>query len=462
MSIALPEVTLVRRRYDCPELAGPIAGVVDEQLERVFSAHKVPEGSRIGICAGSRGIANLKAITRSAVDCIRGRGHSPVILPAMGSHGGATAEGQRQMLADPSIDISEASMGCEIDARMDTVRIDEGGPVPVHWAQSALDCDFVLLVNRIKIHTEIHGVPDPDLVGMDLPGSIHSGLLKMLAVGLGKQKGAETYHSMIPTELGLGGALTLGAKTLIESSAQRDKGIPMGGLAIVENSFDRTAVIEGIPFHPSDPEAAFTRELELLALANSWMPKLPTPVLDVLWIGQMGKRISGTGMDTNLVNRNPYGYNPGAPWREGGPSVYAVVCSGLQASSHGNAHGVGLADFITERLHRVINHEATTLNSLTAFSPLLCSTPPVMPNDRNAILAALHASPAVNLAEPAFAAIPDTLHPGEALVSPKVLDRMNPEAFEFPLGPAAQSLDFDEEGYLVWPELWKDYFAVDC
>jgi hypothetical protein len=201
MQNKLPKVLYVRRKYDCPELTGSVPRVIGEELDKIFMKHPVGSGSRIGICAGSRGIFNLGEITRCAVDKVRGLGCEPVILPAMGSHGGATAEGQRSMLADPAIDISEKSMGCKVDDRMDTVIVDDRGPFPVHFALSALECDFILLVNRIKIHTEIYGELNPGLVGMALDGPVHSGLMKMLAVGLGKQKGAETYHSQIPTPL---------------------------------------------------------------------------------------------------------------------------------------------------------------------------------------------------------------------------------------------------------------------
>ena len=183
------------------------------------------------------------------------------------------------------------------------------------------------------------------------------------------------------------------------------------------------------------------------------MPKLPTQSLDVLWIQQMGKRISGTGMDTNVLNRNPYGYRGGELWREEGASIYTVVCSSLQESSHGNAHGMGLADFITRRLEQTINYEATQVNSLTAFSPLLCSRPPVMENDRDAILAAINAGPAVSGRGPAFAAILDTLHPGEALVSERVLESLDPEAFDFPEGRTLKELTLDADGYLQFD--WK-------
>ncbi|MEX0324363.1 MAG: DUF2088 domain-containing protein [Puniceicoccaceae bacterium] len=456
MLIDLPKVVLVKRKYDCPELTESVPSIVRAQLDNVFSSHAIPLNSRIGICAGSRGIFNLREITKCAVDEICSRGHAPVIIPAMGSHGGATDEGQREMLADPEIGISESTMGCEMDARMDTVLLDDTGPFPIYWAQSALDCDFVLLINRIKIHTEIFGAPNARDVGMELEGCLHSGLMKMLAIGLGKQKGAQTYHSQIPTALGLGGAMMVGAKLLIESSASREKGKVLGGLAIVENSFDRTAVIEGIPYDFNNPQAGFSRELELLQQANTMMPRLPVDDLDVLWIGQMGKRISGTGMDTNVLNRNPYGYTPGDRWRGQGSSVHKVVCSSLQSSSHGNAHGMGLADFITKRLADVIDPEATTLNSLTAFSPLLCSRPPVMKNDREAILAAIRTSPAVNSGAPAFAAIPDTLHPGDALVSESVLGRINKDAFAFPFGHDLAEMKFDGQGYLVWPKRFQD------
>lgn len=452
MHIDIPKVVLAQRKYSCSELARPVSEIVAAEMTKLLSSHVVEPGSIVGICAGSRGIFGLAEITKYAIEEIRTRQLQPVILPAMGSHGGATAEGQREMLADPDIGVSEESMGCKLDARMETLIVDDTGPFPVHWAKSAMECDFVLMINRIKVHTEIYGYPDADDLGMQLEGSVHSGLIKMLAVGLGKQAGAQVYHSQIPTRLGLGGAIMIGARKLIESSGSRRKGKLLGGLAIVENSYDRTALIEGIVFDHENPQDAFERELELLEQANAMMPSLPVDELDVLWIGSMGKRISGTGMDTNVLNRNPYGYTPGARWRQDGPSVHKVVCSSLQPSSHGNAHGMGLADFITERLAGVIDDEATTLNSLTAFSPLLCSRPPVMKNDREAIIAALRSSPAVNKVNPAFAAIPDTLHPGDALVSSAVLERMNVDAFDFPLGRELISIEFDQDGYLTWPE----------
>ena len=173
-------------------------------------------GARIGICAGSRGIANLRQITKAAIDACREKGLEPVILPAMGSHGGATAEGQTEMLADPTIGIDTASMGCPVDARMDTFVVDDSDAFPVHWAVSADACDHVLVINRVKPHTEIFGRPVAADVGVDVDQFIHSGVLKMLAVGLGKQLGAQTYHQQIPTSLGLGGAIMLGARTLIE------------------------------------------------------------------------------------------------------------------------------------------------------------------------------------------------------------------------------------------------------
>ena len=246
----------------------------------------------------------------------------------------------------------------------------------------------------------------------------------------------------------------LASRMLIETSAHRQTGKVLGGLAVVENSHDRTALIEGIPFLWNNPELAFRRELELLDLANSMMPVLPVEEVDVLWIGQMGKRISGTGMDTNLLNRNPYGYHPGERWRGRGASVNKVVCSRLQPSSHGNAHGVGLADFITERLAADIDMPATRLNSLTAFSPLLCSLPPVMKSDHDAILAAINTSPAVNRTDPALVMIPDTLRPGDAFISHTLLDSIDTSQFDFPEGKRPRDLEFDNNGYLVWPGHW--------
>mgnify|MGYP006080345473 CR=1 FL=1 len=444
----LPKICYVKRRYDCPEITEGIDAIVVTELNRIFEGLTPQRGARIGICAGSRGIANLQKITLAAVEGCRALGLDPVILPAMGSHGGATAAGQTEMLADPTIGIDEASMGCAVDARMDTFVVDGPTEFPIHWSVAARECDHVLVINRVKPHTEIFGRPAASDMGMEVDQFTHSGVLKMLAVGLGKQLGAQTYHQQIPSKFGLGGAIMLGAKHLVERYGCGQDNKVVGGLAIVENSLDRTAKIEAIPFDASAPQEAFERELELLAMAQSWMPQLPSAELDVLWIQQMGKRISGTGMDTNVLNRNPYGYRAGERWREEGGSIFSVVCSSLQSSSHGNAHGMGLADFITKRLESVIHYEATQVNSLTAFSPLLCSRPPVMLNDREAILAAINAGPAVGGKSPAFSGILDTLHPGEAFVSEAVLQQLDANAFEFPMGQDLVDMPFDADGYL--------------
>jgi len=451
-TMEIPPVCHVIRRYDTPSLQEDIATLVEQRLDALLGGRALTPGAVVGVCAGSRGIHNLQAITRAAVNALRARSAKPVILPAMGSHGGATAEGQTAMLADPGIGITEATMGCPVDARMDTRLVEGDGPFPIHWSEAALACDHVIIINRVKPHTEIFGRPGPAEQTAGVTEFVHSGVLKMLAVGLGKKTGAETYHRQIPTPLGLGGAIMTGARRLIEQFGQGAQGKALGGLAIVENAHDETAALEAIPFDAADPTAAIQQELALLENARAWMPKLPLDTIHVLWIETMGKRISGTGLDTNIVNRNPYGYFPGERWRANGPSVYSIICSQLQTSSHGNAHGMGLADFITERLAQQIDPTATQINSLTAFSALLCSRPTVMPNDRDAIQAALHCSPAVATGRPGFVAIRDTLHPGDALVSPDVLEQIDTGQFDLPRGAEPRPIPFDAAGCLIWPD----------
>lgn len=295
----------------------------------------VAAGARIAVAVGSRGVASIDTIVRTAVAWLRGRGAEPFIVPAMGSHGGATADGQRDVLA--SYGITEATVGAPVRSSMETVALDAGDlGVGLFMDRLAWESDGVLLINRIKPHTDFHGFPE-------------SGLLKMSVIGLGKHAQALAIH-------GLG---IRGLKELILPAARRvfASGKILGGLAIVENAYDRPVRIEAAP---ADRIEAMERTL--LDVATDSMARLPIDEIDLLVVDDMGKDKSGTGLDTNVIGRIRIQGEP----EPDAPRVKSIVVTRLTAASHGNAIGIGLADAITRELRDAIDFGATYENGLTS------------------------------------------------------------------------------------------------
>lgn len=353
----------------------------------------VVPGSRIGVTAGSRGIRDLTLVLRAAVDWLREAGASPFIVPAMGSHGGATAEGQREMLA--GLGVTEESMGCPIEATMETVvlgTLSDG--TPVHHDVIAAKADGVLLVNRIKPHTDFHG-------------PVESGLAKIAAIGLGNHRGAATLHAGgIPL---LGSAIGEAARMVIAH------GKIIGGLAVLENARDETAFVSLVM--PSDIAGA--GENALLQKASGLLGRLPFDALDVLVVDEMGKDKSGTGMDTNVIGRC---WVHGIPEFES-PSIAAITVHRLSEASHGNASGLGLADVIPLRLLGEIDLHASYVNALTsgAGGARRSRLPMVLADDAAAIVAAAAMSGRRDLADLRLARIRDTLNPHELMVTRSLL-----------------------------------------
>ena len=325
------------------------------QLERSGFATQLDRGARVAIGVGSRGIANIALIVKSVVGYWRSHGMLPFIFPAMGSHGAATAEGQANVLAH--FGITEQSMGCPIVSRVDVVslgRTDDG--VEVFMDAAAHAADATMIVGRVKWHTTF-------------AGRLESGLMKMMAIGLGKFAGAQKYHTQAQ-RLGLEHVIRTAGRVVLQS------GKMIGGIAIVEDAHHNTAKIEAV-------RASFMeqRDEENLALAKSWMPKLPCD-LDVLIVDEMGKNISGTGMDAKVVNRGPAGeYNP---W-PGLPAVQRIFVRDLDPRSYGNAMGIGLADATTERLVHKIDRDATTVNALSSGIPSRIRVPAHFVSDRESL-----------------------------------------------------------------------------
>jgi hypothetical protein len=354
---------LAHQKFDRPVVAD-IPATVHEELGRVFLADAIKKGARIGVTVGSRGISNIATITLAAVDFLKSREANPFIIPAMGSHGGATAEGQTRLLAHYGV--TEESMGCPVRAEMETETI---GKTPkgmdVYVAKVALDSDGILLLNRIKPHT-------------DYKGPIESGLTKISAIGLGKLDGATSYHSRI-YDLGLGGAVRDAAEKIFGAGD-----IILGGLGIIENAYHETAKLTAMP-----AATLFKEEEKLLKEAFRLMGKLPFSECDVLLCDRIGKNISGTGMDTNIIGRNVRGFTQGKPWFDGMPAIHRIFVRSLTAETEGNAIGMGLAEFCTTRFVDSINYEYSQLNSFTACSPLGVQTPAALPNDRLGIQMAI-------------------------------------------------------------------------
>ena len=351
----LPKMIRVRQSFAGPRLTD-IPRTVAERLEG--AGLPVKRGETVAVGAGSRGIASIDVIVGATVRWLRDRGARPFVFPAMGSHGGGTPEGQLSVLEHYGI--TEATMGCPVRATMDVVQVGEALGLPVWLDRHAADADWIGLVNRVKPHT-------------DFKGSIESGLFKMMTIGLGKYKGAIQYHRA-NVQHGYETVITSVGREML---ARARIGF---GLGIVENGYDETALVEA--FSAQDLEAG---ERRLLKSAREWMARLPFSPIDVLVIEQMGKNISGSGMDTNVIGRPT---NPHEPFPSD-PKILWIVALDITEESYGNAIGIGNADFTTRRLVDKIDMKPTLINSITACSPGMAKVPATYETDREAIETAL-------------------------------------------------------------------------
>ena len=404
----------VRQIFPRPRLADIPGGV-----RATLGAARLPikRGDTVAVGAGSRGIANIDAIVKAVIGCLQDLGARPFVFPAMGSHGGATPEGQREVLAHYGI--TEATMGCEIRATMDVVQVGEALGMPVWLDRIASEADWVGLVNRVKPHT-------------DFKGSIESGLFKMLTIGLGKWHGATQYHRA---------NVNHGYETVItavgrEMLAKARIGF---GLGIVENGYDETARVEA--FNAADLEAG---ERRLLKDAREWMARLPFSPIDVLVVEEIGKNISGAGMDTNVIGRPS---NPHEPF-PADPKILWIVALDLTEESGGNATGIGNAEFTTRRLRDKIDWKKTAINCLTACAPNGARLPLAFDSDREAVESALSC---IGLTPPEQARVirvKNTLVLGEIECSeaflPEIAQRSDLEVIGVP-----RPLGFDAGGQIV-------------
>jgi len=342
----LPKVFKVRQHFQAVE-CDDVATEVEGRLTRLNLGQRIKPGDTVAISAGSRGIANIHIAIRGIVQHIQALGAVPFVVPAMGSHGGGTAEGQRAIIE--GYGMSEQFLGCPIKATMEThivCQAEEG--FPVHFDKHAWEADHVVVCNRVKPHT-------------NFAGDIESGLMKMMLIGLGKHNGAKIYHRAI-NDYSFGQIVRSVAKEVL------DKCGVVAGLALVENQFDHTALVEAVA-----PEDFEEREKELLILAKKYMPSIPFEEVQFLAIDEMGKDISGSGMDTNVIGRK---YNDHSATGDEIPRVKYIAMRGLTPATHGNATGLGMAEFCRSRVAREVDHKITRINCITgghitaAMSPL--------------------------------------------------------------------------------------------
>ncbi len=332
-----------------------IQSLIAAEMKRVELSSRIRPGARVGITAGSRGITDMVAVLQAIVVEIKKIGAAPVIIPAMGSHGGATAEGQAEMLA--GLGVSEQRIGAPVVSSMEVVELgDTEEGIPVVLSRDAMACDHLVVVNRVKPHTEFRG-------------KIESGLTKMMVIGLGKHQGAVLAHRWA-VRYGYERTLIASGKLIIEKAP-----ITLG-VGIVENGFGQAARIEIVT-----PEHFIEKDEHLLAFARKTCPHLPFDRLDILIVDEGGKEISGTAMDTKVIGRIMNIYEP--PLEH--PHITRIVLRDLTEKSHGNGLGIGLADFVTQRVADKVNHAITDVNCVTAVAPEKGRLPIVGRTDRMAI-----------------------------------------------------------------------------
>jgi hypothetical protein len=411
----LPRMVRVRQQlYD--QVLIDLDSVVIREVARRLEG-RIRPGARIAVGVGSRGVANVARIVRSTVEAIRRVGGDPFIVPAMGSHGGATAEGQVAILA--SLGVTEAFVRCPIRSDMDVVQIgstDDG--LPVYLDRNAAAADGIVVINRVKKHTDFHG-------------EIESGLMKMLCIGLGKKAQADLVHSY--------GAAGLKRYIPLVARVTLARAPILLGVAALENGYEQTAEI--VTLGPEELEAG---EKRLLRKQRRRYPMLPFAALDVLVVDRIGKDVSGTGMDTNVIGRMRIAGEPD-PAR---PRIQTIVALSLTPASHGNAVGVGLADLISRRLRDAIDDEAMAVNVITSGFLERGKIPITLPDDRAAIETALSRLPPAARQQPRLVRILDTLHVAEFDVAEALVDELAGQAGLSVVGEP-EPMRFDAPGTIV-------------
>ena len=413
-----PRMMVIRQHFDAPTLHD-VPGAIRQELAKLPLSTRIRPGDSVALTVGSRGIANMALIIKILVEELKAQGAKPFIVPAMGSHGGGTAEGQRAIVE--AYGVTEDFTGAPINATMEVVQVGsiEDG-IPVFFDRYAYEADHVAIVARIKPHT-------------DFSGEIESGLHKMMLIGLGKHRGASLYHqafahySFDHIVRSVGQAVIENCNILL-------------GLAIVENQFDETALIKAVA-----PEEFLEREKELLILAKKLIPRLPFQQVDLLIVDQIGKDISGTGMDTNVIGRKDYLYPCS---EEVFPKVTRIYVRDLTRETHGNATGIGIADYTHTRLVNKTDFDSTYINCLTGDNPKAAAIPVHYDKDRKVLDVALKTVGYVKPENARVIRIRNTLDLKEIMVSEAYQAEMKGRD-DLEIIEPVQEMRFGEDGNLL-------------
>lgn len=412
-----PRMFHLRQHFDGTHLAD-VTGAVREELAGLGLASRIRAGETVAITAGSRGIANIAKILRTCVEFLAELRAVPVLIPAMGSHGGATAAGQLGVLAHYGI--TPERMGCEIRSSMETVVVGTTARgLPIHFDRHAWEADHTLIVNRIKPHTRF-------------TGDIESGLHKMMLIGLGKEAGATVYHRAF-ADLDFGTILNEAASQILSKCRI------VGGLGIIENAYDQTARVVGVR-----PNEFREREPVLLREAREKMPRLPFADCDLLIIDRIGKNISGAGFDTNIAGRK---FDDKQSTPRDLAQVRRIFVRGLTEETDGNATGIGLADFTNSRTVANIDRRMTTINCVTGAHPTAAAIPIHYPSDREAIAAAFQTIGTRTAENAMIMQIANTLEIGEVWASEAYFAEAKANS-RFEILSPLQEMRLDAEGNL--------------
>jgi hypothetical protein len=436
--MSLPKFVLVEQSFPDRRIKH-IGEHVQKELSGADFAARVPKGARIAIGVGSRGVSNIATIVKAVVDFWKSQGARPFIIPAMGSHGAATAEGQADVLAHYGI--HEATMGAPVVSSLEVVSLGktpEG--IEVFLDRNAYEADGIFLVPRVKWHT-------------DFEGALESGLFKMMAIGLGKFAGAQQYHTF---------AYRIGLEQMIRSVGAKifSANKVLGGLAIQEGAHHETARLVAVS-SGRGLQAMVRQEEGLLREVKSWMAKLPAPEIDVLIVDEIGKNVSGAGMDTKVINRSVNGETN--CWK-GLPFIHRIYARALSSLSYHSAVGIGLADVVHDRLVNDVDWNPTYINSLTASTPGAIRTPIHFSSDREALARISRTVGKIDLSEVTYCRIHNTLELVHLAVSDNLIPSLFPNAkvvsapfevrfneagdferFELATIPEGEAGDFEEE-----------------
>ena len=413
--LRLPRMKLLRQEFAVPSAIDVEAEIV-RQWPGVVQGLGLKPDQRVAVAVGSRGIGDLVSIVRCVIDRLKRHGCHPFIVPAMGTHGGATPEGQVAVLA--MLGITEQSVGAPLRATMDVVRLGDMDGIPLFMDRIAHDADGIVLINRVKPHTDFVGV-------------VESGPMKMLAIGLGNQASATAYHRL-GVSRGLGDVILSASRALLNCTRI------LFAVAVVENQDHQATMVR-----LTGPDDLEHTEAELLAVARRLLPTLPIEDIDLLVVDEMGKEVSGAGLDPNVTGRTS------ASWmtQRDKPRIGRVFVRDLTAASEGNAIGLGAIDAITTRIVEKIDFHATTVNALGSCAPEDCRVPLTLASDRDAISTLLLTLPPRSFSDLRLVFIKNTLELSRLLVSPGCLQDIAGRR-NVTVNPGELELHFDPDGNL--------------